>query len=256
MKRHLVLIAGVVCYAIGMASLVALAAFVGNFGLSRALDSAPVSPIGQALATNLSLIALFGLQHSVMARPRFKRAWTRVVPQPLERGVYVLASALAVFALVGFWQPLGGTIWNLQSQTARHSAYALYGLGWVGVVTTTFLINHFDLFGLRQVWLHWRGREIAPVAFKTPGPYKIVRHPLYVGWLTVFWATPTMTISHLLLSLGMTAYILLAIRFEERDLAEFHGEAYENYRKTVPMLIPNLGGAKISDATDESVQAA
>lgn len=237
MKRIAFFTYGLLSYAIGMTSMAALACFVANVGLPTTLDSPAEGPLWQALLINAGLVALFGVQHSVMARPAFKRWWTRFVAPPLERSTYVLASALAVFALVFAWRPMGGVIWHIDAPAARAAVYALYVAGWIGVVVTTFLINHFDLFGLRQVWSQLLGQENPPLRFVTPGPYRVVRHPLYIGWLTVMWAAPTMTAAHLLFAAGLTAYILIAIRFEERDLVESHPE-YAAYRRQVPMLIP------------------
>jgi protein-S-isoprenylcysteine O-methyltransferase Ste14 len=177
-----------------------------------------------------------------MARPAFKRWWTRVVPEAAERSTYVLFSSLALILLFWGWQPMGAVVWDIQDPVGRAIAYALFAFGWGLVLVTTFLINHFDLFGLRQVWLHLRGRQYTHLRFVTPGPYRLVRHPLYVGWLFAFWATPTMTMAHLLFAVVTTAYILIAIRLEERDLVEAHGDDYENYHRRVPMLLPRLFG--------------
>jgi protein-S-isoprenylcysteine O-methyltransferase Ste14 len=185
------------------------------------------------------LIAIFGLQHSVMARPGFKRWWTKLIPTPMERGAYMLATNLALALMFWQWRPMGGAIWEIHNPVGQAVAWSLFASGWMMVLYTTFLINHFDLFGLRQVWLYFRGRDYAPLPFVTPGPYRFVRHPLYIGWLLAFWATPTMTAAHLVFALGMTAYILIAIRFEERDLVEFHA-GYAEYRRRVPMFIPRL----------------
>jgi len=240
MKRIQTFIAGVACYAVGLVSFVVLGAFIGNFGLPTTLDSPARGSRIVSVIVDVGLVLLFALQHSVMARPAFKDWWTQFIPRPLERSIYALASAFAVFILCLFWQPVGGTIWNLENPAAREATYALYAFGWISVVATTFLLNHFDLFGLRQVWLHLWGRDYTPLPFATPGPYKFIRHPLYIGWFIVSWTAPTMTISHLLYAVGVTTYILIAIRHEERDLAAFHGETYENYRRRVPMLVPRL----------------
>jgi protein-S-isoprenylcysteine O-methyltransferase Ste14 len=182
---------------------------------------------------------MFALQHSGMARPGFKRWLTQLIPPPAERSTYVLLSNIALFVLFWQWQPLGGIVWEISDVTARAVVYALFGLGWLMVFGTTFLINHFDLFGLRQVWLAFRGIPYIPLRFTTPGPYRMVRHPLYIGWFTVFWAAPTMTAAHLLFAVGTTIYILAAIRWEERDLVSMHPE-YAAYRRRVPMLLPRL----------------
>jgi protein-S-isoprenylcysteine O-methyltransferase Ste14 len=187
---------------------------------------------------NLGLLVLFAVQHSVMARPAFKRAWKRVVPEPIERSTYVLASSLALILLFWQWRPMGGVVWDVEAPFARLVLYAVCGAGWSTVLVSTFLINHFDLFGLRQTWLYFRAKEYTPIAFRTPGPYRWVRHPLYVGWLLAFWATPTMTAAHLVFALATTGYILTAIQLEEQDLINVYGATYRRYRQRVPMLLP------------------
>jgi methanethiol S-methyltransferase len=238
MKRILVFAYGVINYAICLGVFAYLAGFLGNLFVPRSIDAEPVGPLSEALLVNTLLLAGFGLQHSVMARPGFKEWWTKIVPQPAERSTYVMFSNLALILLFWQWRPMGGVIWDVQEPTGRALLHGLYVAGWLIVLGTTFLINHFDLFGLRQVWLYLRGKPYTALNFKTPGPYKVVRHPLYVGWLITFWATPTMSIAHVVFAAGMTLYILIAIRYEERDLADYHGEAYANYRRTVPMLLP------------------
>lgn len=228
---------GVVSYAISLGVFVYTAGFLGNFLVPKPLDAPVAGPFWPALLVNLGLLALFCLQHSVMARPAFKRWWTRIVPEPAERSTYVLFSCLALGVLFALWQPMGGTIWRVENPAAKIAIYGAYAFGWVVLLTSTYLINHFDLFGLRQVWLHLRGREYQGLKFATPSLYRWVRHPLYVGWLFTFWATPTMTVAHLVFALITTIYILVAIRFEERDLETFHPE-YAEYRREVPMLVP------------------
>jgi methanethiol S-methyltransferase len=208
----------------------------------QGMDAPPVSPLGTSLLVNLGLLGLFAVQHSVMARPAFKRVWTRIVPEPVERSTYVLASSLALILLFWLWRPLGGVVWDIQNPAGRAVMYAGFAFGWLLVLVTTFLLNHFELFGLRQVWLHLRGRAYTALPFKTPGPYRLLRHPLYVGWFFAFWATPTMTATHLLFAVMTTAYILIAIRLEEHDLVNALPE-YAEYRRRVPMLIPGTGGA-------------
>ena len=212
--------------------------FIGNFGVPRTLDGAASGPLGVSFAIDAGLLALFAVQHSVMARKWFKDWWTRMVPRPIERSTYVLFSSLALILLFWQWRPLGGEVWSVEDTVGRLVLRALFAFGWGLVLVSTFLINHFDLFGLRQVWLHLLGRSDKPVRFVTPGPYRVVRHPLYVGWLFAFWMTPVMTLAHLLFSIATTAYILLAIQFEERDLLREHGETYQSYRRSVPMLVP------------------
>lgn len=231
---------GLGSYGMFLATALIAAAFIGNFGLSRTMDSAPAVPVYRALAVNLALLALFALQHSVMARPVFKRWWTKIIPPAAERSTYVLLSNLAILALVAFWEPIGGTVWSVSTPAYRAAIYALYGAGWVGLVAATFCIDHFHLFGVRQVYAHLVGERCEEKSFRTPGPYRFVRHPIYVCWLTIFWAAPTMTAAHLLFALATTAYILIAIQLEEHDLEKALGKPYAIYRCTVPMLMPRF----------------
>jgi protein-S-isoprenylcysteine O-methyltransferase Ste14 len=248
MSRIIAFVYGVVCYAIFFASFLYAAGFVGGFVVPLSLDSAPTGPFGTSLLIDLGLLSLFAVQHSVMARPAFKRVWTRVVPEPVERSTYVLASSLALILLFWQWRPLGGVVWDVQSPIVRTMLWGGFAFGFLLVLVSTFLINHFDLFGLRQVWFHLRGQPYRPLTFGTPGPYRLVRHPLYVGWFFAFWATPTMTVAHLVFAVMTTAYILVAIQFEERDLVAAHPE-YETYRARVPMLIPSRRPRAAADAT-------
>ena len=252
MKRILVFLYGVVSYAIFFGTFVYAAGFIGNFLVPKTMDSGATGPLGTALLVGGVLLAGFAVQHSGMARPGFKQWLTRYIPEPAERPTYVLLSSLALILLFAAWQPLGGTIWHIESSAGQAILYGLFALGFLIVLVTTFLINHFDLFGLRQVWLYLRGREYTPVRFVEPGPYKLVRHPLYVGWLLAFWATPTMTASHLVFAIATTAYILVAIQLEERDLEASLGEDYRAYRDRVPMLIP---GRKRGEAAAEPIRA-
>ena len=239
---------GVLCYLAFVASFLYAVGFLGNFGVPKSIDSGRQMPFTLALAVDAALLGLFALQHSVMARPWFKAAWTRIVPVAVERSTYVLFSSVALFLLFWKWQPMGGVIWNAKSASVHLFLNALYAIGWLVVLATTFLIDHFDLFGLRQVWLNSMGRPYTALGFRTPGPYRYVRHPLYVGWLLVFWSAPVMTAAHLVFALATTAYILIAIQFEERDLESVHSE-YAEYRRRVPMLIPSVS-AKDADKTE------
>jgi protein-S-isoprenylcysteine O-methyltransferase Ste14 len=237
-KRILFFSYGALSYLIFLGTFLYALCFVGNFWVPRTLDGPANGPLWVGLALDAGLLALFATQHSVMARRWFKDWWTRVVPGPLERSTYVLFSSLALVLLFWQWRPLGGVVWSVEAPAARLVLWALFAFGWGLVLVSTFLINHFDLFGLRQVWLYLLGRPYTPLRFGAPALYRVVRHPLYVGWFFAFWMTPTMTLAHLLFSVATTAYILLAIRFEERDLSREHGEAYEAYRRSVPMLVP------------------
>jgi methanethiol S-methyltransferase len=228
---------GVICYGISMAMFVYAMAFLANIGVAKSLDSVPYTTFAHALAVDTGLLLLFAVQHSVMARSSFKKMWTRIVPSQLERSTYILFSSAALLFLFVMWEPIGGVIWNFESAAGNYAMYGLYVVGWVIVLAATFLINHFDLFGLRQVWLNLRGQKYTGLVFRTPGFYRFVRHPLYVGWLLVFWSAPRMTAAHLLFALVTTIYILIAIHFEERELMQIHRE-YTEYRKRVPMLIP------------------
>jgi protein-S-isoprenylcysteine O-methyltransferase Ste14 len=228
---------GLICYVLFLGTFLYAVGFLGNFGVPKSMDSGTERPFFEALGVNVALLGLFAIQHSVMARQWFKKAWTSIVPQPVERSTYVLFTNAALLLLFWKWEPMGGVIWNVENGTGRLALYGLYAMGWLTVLATTFLIDHFDLFGLRQVWLYLRGREYTSSGFRTPGPYRLVRHPLYVGWLMVFWGAPVMTAAHLVFAIATTGYILLAIQFEERDLVRLHPE-YVEYRKRVPMIVP------------------
>lgn len=238
LKRIAFFAYGILCYAVFFGTFLYAIGFVGGFLVPTTLDGPRTMSLAPAIAINTGLLALFALQHSLMARPWFKERWTRIVPPVLERSTYVLLSSVALILMFVFWQPMGGVVWNVMSPVGRAILYALFAFGFGLVLVATFLINHFDLFGLRQVWLYLRGRPYTRLAFGTPGPYRLVRHPLYVGWFFAFWATPTMTSAHLLFALATTGYILIAIRFEEHDLVGEFGGTYEEYRRRVPMLVP------------------
>jgi protein-S-isoprenylcysteine O-methyltransferase Ste14 len=238
LKRVAFFVYGVLCYAIFLATFLYAVGFIGGFGVPKTLDGPGAGPLAVSIAIDAALLALFAVQHSVMARRGFKERWTRSVPPVIERSTYVLLSSAALLILFWQWRPLGGMVWSVSDPVGRALLWSLFAFGWALVLVSTFLINHFDLFGLRQVWLSLRGRPYTPLTFGTPGPYRLVRHPLYVGWFFAFWMTPTMTLAHLFFAIMTTAYILVAIQLEERDLIHAHGDSYEQYRRRVPMLIP------------------
>jgi protein-S-isoprenylcysteine O-methyltransferase Ste14 len=241
MKRMAGLVYGIVCYSVFLATLLYAIGFLGNFYVTKSIDSGPEGSTAVALMIDAGLLLLFALQHSIMARPWFKCTWTRIVPEPVERSTYVLFSSLALLFLFQQWRPIGGVIWRIEGGIAEATVLSLYAAGLLIVLLSTFMINHFDLFGLRQVFLYMIGRKYSHVEFRTPFFYRYVRHPLYVGWLLTFWSAPVMTVAHLFFAVMTTAYILLAIRFEEADLIRLHGDKYRIYRKQVPMMIPALG---------------
>lgn len=232
------LLYGVAAYAIFLGTFLYAVAFVGNLPVPKTIDSGAAGPIVPAIAIDVLLLGLFAIQHSAMARPAFKRAWTKLVPTPIERSTYVLFTNLALILLFWQWQPLPGVVWSVEGPISVLTLQAIFWIGWGIVLVSTFLINHFELFGLHQVYARWRDKPMAPPTFKTPAIYKWVRHPIYFGFLLAFWATPKMTVGHLLFALATTGYILIGIWLEERDLIAVFGEQYRRYRKEVSMLIP------------------
>jgi len=240
-KRLLFFAYGVASYLVFLATFLYAIAFVGGFLVPRRLDGALETSVPIALAIDAALLTVFAVQHSVMARRWFKEWWTQIVPWTIERSTFVLFASLALLLLFWQWRPIGVPIWTVEHPAARAALWTVFAIGWTTVLVVTFLINHFDLFGLRQVWLPLVGRPYTQIGFRTPLPYRYVRHPLYVGFLLAFWSTPTMTAAHLVFALATTAYIVLAIQFEEADLVAEHGASYEEYRQTVPMLVPGVG---------------
>ena len=212
--------------------------FVGNVVVPKGIDTPPNGSLPDALVVDLLLLGLFALQHSVMARKGFKQWWTRFVPEPVERSTFVLASSIVLGLLLWKWQPIEGSLWSVQAPAARFALQALFWLGWAIALSSTFMINHFDLFGLRQVYLRLRGEPYRPLPFVKVALYRVVRHPLMLGLLIAFWATPDMTYGHLLFSLATTGYIFLGIWLEERDLRRAHGADYEQYTREASMLLP------------------
>jgi len=240
MKRWLFFSYGLACYVLFFGVYAFAAGFVGDFLVPQSIDSPSGGPIGPAVMVNLLLLAMFGLQHSVMARPAFKRVWTRLVPQAIERSTYMLASSVALGLLMWAWRGIDVVVWNIHQPAFRGLAWALFAMGWLAVPAVSLLINHFDLFGIRQVWLNLRDQPYTALPFRTPLVYKHVRHPLYLGWALAFWATPTMTLGHLLFAAVLTLYMALAAVFEERDLVAHFGRQYADYRRRVPMFMPRL----------------
>jgi protein-S-isoprenylcysteine O-methyltransferase Ste14 len=240
MKRWLFFIYGVCCYLLFLVTYAYLAGFVGNLLVYRSIDTQSPESLVWALAIDLGLVLLFGLQHSLMARPAFKRVWTRIIPPPIERSTYVLFSCVVTFLLIWFWQGIDLVIWDVKQPLGRILLWGLFVGGWLLIPVTSLMIDHFDLFGTRQVWLYLQGREHEPPAFRIPGLYKWVRHPLYVGWALAFWTTPKMTLGHLLFASSMTFYMVLASKIEERDLLRYYGRQYEDYRRRVGAFVPRL----------------
>ena len=251
-KRTLTLGYGVLAYLLFFGVFNYAIMFIGNIMVTPSLDSIGDSNLSLALLINIGLLTAFALQHSIMARPAFKRAWTKFIPKPAERSTYVLASTLMLGGIVYFWQPLGGVFWQVTDPVAVSILYGLFAIGWGILFLASFQINHFDLFGLRQVWLYFRGKPYTQLEFKTPWLYRHMRHPLYVGLMIGLWAAPTMTVAHLVFAMLCTAYIFVGTRLEEKDLENALPE-YRQYKQEVPMFMPKIGNRGAQGIVLESV---
>jgi methanethiol S-methyltransferase len=238
MKRYLIIGYGAAAYLLFLAAFLYLIGFVANILVPRTVDHGLPAPIGQAVVVNALLVGAFGVQHSVMARPAFKAWWTRFVPPSMERSTYVVLSSAVLVLLYWQWRDMPAVIWDVRQPAGRLAVWALFWLGWAIALASTFMVSHFDLFGLRQVYLAWRGKPYTHIGFNARLLYRLVRHPLMLGFLIAFWAAPTMTAGHLLFSIAMTGYILVAVQFEERNLVAELGDEYRDYRREVPMLLP------------------
>jgi len=245
MSRIIYMAVSLAIYGFFFATFLYLIGFVGSVPLlPRTVDNGPLIATLPAIVIDIALIAAFGVQHSVMARQGFKRAWTKIVPEPLERSVYVLAASLMLILMFAFWHPIPAIIWAVDAPAGQYALWGLSGAGWALVLLSTFLINHFELFGLSQAMLHLMRKQPAPPKFRVPFLYRLVRHPLYSGFFLALWATPVMTAGHLLLAAGLSVYVLIAIRYEERDLVATFGSEYQDYRTKVGMLAPGIGRAR------------
>ena len=239
MSRMLAFLYGAISYVIFFVTFLYAIGFVGNIIVPKSIDTLPTAgTFWRGVLANVILLSIFAIQHSVMARPAFKKWWTKFVPKPIERSTYVLFSSLALIFMYWQWRAMPDPIWTVSNPIGVYLLWLLFFIGWGLVLFSTFLINHFDLFGLRQVNTYRRGEEYQHLPFGTPVVYRIVRHPIMLGFIIAFWSTPYMSVGHLLFAAVTTAYIIVAIQLEERDLVSFHGEAYEQYRQEVSMLVP------------------
>jgi len=246
-SRIVIFIYGAVCYLVFLAAFAYMIGFVGNLIVPKSIDSGTPASFPHAALIDLGLIALFGIQHAVMAREKFKKWWTRIVPTSMERSTFVLVTSLLLLFLAWQWQPLPQTVWNLDSPVGIVGLQAVFWLGWLTTLVSTFLINHFDLFGLKQAYTHLQGKENKPLKFRTPFLYRIVRHPMMLGLVLAFWATPRMSVGHLVFAVGMTVYILIGITMEEHSLVRQCGDQYRDYQRKTRMLIPSVIRTRSSD---------
>jgi protein-S-isoprenylcysteine O-methyltransferase Ste14 len=246
MSRKLAFVYGVACYVGFLAVFLYAVGFVGNLLVPKSIDTGATSSLGVDLILDALLLGVFAIQHSGMARPGFKRWWTRVIPKSIERSTYVLLANLALVLLFWQWRPLPGVIWDVSAVWGQWLLWGLFALGWFIVLTATFMISHWHLFGLQQVAENMRGRPISEPKFMTPAYYRVIRHPIMAGFLIAFWATPHMTVGHLVFSLAVTGYIFIAVQFEQHDLIQHFGERYRAYMRQVPAFLPRLSGSGTS----------
>lgn len=246
--RWVILLYGVGVYALFLFTFVYAMGFVAGVGVPRGINDGPAASLWSSIFINAGLLSAFAIQHTIMARPAFKRWWTQIVPAPAERSTFVLATCAILLSLYAFWRPLPGVIWDVKAPVLRAVLWTAYAGGWLLVLYASFLIDHFDLFGLRQVWLHWRGKTHGHPGFAMPRLYRMVRNPLMLGFLIAFWSAPTMTAGRLLFALLTTGYILVGVRIEENDLLKLLGEPYRRYRERTPMLLPSMRAMRNPDA--------
>jgi len=257
MRRTLALVYGVLAYAFFFGTFLYAIGFVGNIGVPKSLDTGTSTSTATALAIDVVLLGIFAVQHSVMARRGFKQQWTRIVSWYVERSTFVVAASAALAFLLWQWRPLSDRIWDIRGTALGSVLSITFWIGWGILLLSTFLVNHFELFGLAQVWAYFRGAEFHPPAFRTPSLYRVVRHPIYLGFVIAFWSAPLMTVGHLLFSIATTGYILVGIYFEEKDLIASFGDKYRDYRSRVPMLVPFLkfGGGQTSGGSADEQKA-